>query len=283
MGKTTIIWEAGINHNGNLGSCLKMIDIAVDCGCDIFKLQKRDINSTYTKEELDKSRESPWGTTTRQQKEGLEFNEEAYDHIFQYCKDKGIDLMVSPWDMKSVAFLKKYDLKYNKIPSARLGHLELLEAIAKEGKYTFISTGMAEIEEIGTAINIFKKYDCSFELMYCNSQYPLADENANLLAMRRLHHIFDCKVGYSDHTPGLIASIVAVALGASSIEKHGTLNRTDYGSDQAASVEPNGFHKLVEWIRAAESVMGEGTKKISEPELSIRKKLWRIKDVINGE
>lgn len=279
MNKTFLIGEIGLNANGDINIAKNLIDIAKDCGLNAIKFQKRTIDLVYSKEELDKYRESPWGTTNREQKLGLEFGKIEYDEINRYCKEKSMIWFASPWDLESVEFLKQYNPEYWKIPSARLGHEILLTEIAKLGKYTFISSGMAEIEEIGKAINIFKKYDCPFELMYCNSQYPLADEDANLLCIRTLRHTFNCKVGYSDHCPGLITSVIAVVLGATSLEKHITINRTIYGTDQSASVEPNGLHKLVEYIRVTEEALGNGKKSISEAEKIIKNKLWRIEDV----
>jgi N-acetylneuraminate synthase len=273
-----IVAEVGINANGDINIAKQLIDIAKKSGCDAVKFQKRDINSCYSKEELDKPRESPWGTTNREQKEGLEFNQEEYEQINRYCELMGIEWFASPWDLKSFEFLKQFNLIHNKVPSARLGHVELLKAIAKEGKYTFISTGMASLYEIGLAIAVFKNYNCPFELMHCNSQYPMPEEDANLNCIPKLRDMFNCKVGYSDHGPGLITSIGAAVLGATSIEKHITVNRTMYGSDQAASVEPNGFNKLVEYIRAVEIIMGSDIKQITSGEIPIRKKLWREED-----
>lgn len=277
--KTTIICEGGINHLGNIDLCKQLIDGAVFAGADIFKLQKRDINSTYAKEELDKYRESPFGLSNRDLKEQLEFNEKEYDIIKEYCDSKNIELMVSAWDLPSLNFLKKYNCKYNKVASARLGHTKLLEEIAKEGKYTFISTGMSTLEEIDKAINIFKKYNTPFELMACNSTYPCPDEDLNLLTIKTLRDTFSCRVGFSSHSPGIIPSVLAVVLGATSIESHLTTNRTMYGSDQASSIEIMGFKKMCDYIRDAEKQLGDGIKRITSTEMKIREKLWRTEDV----
>jgi N-acetylneuraminate synthase len=279
MQKTTIIAEAGINHLGSIDLCKQLIDGAAFAGANIFKLQKRDINSTYTKEELDKYRESPFGLQNRDLKEQLEFNEKEYDIIAEYCKYKNIELMVSAWDLSSQNFLKKYNCKYNKVASARLGHTKLLEEIAKEGKYTFISTGMSTLEEIGEALKIFNKYECPYELMHCNSAYPTSDEELNLLMIPKLKALFHCEVGYSCHSSGLIPPVLAVALGATSIEKHITINRTMYGSDQASSVEIMGFKRMCDYIRDAEKQLGDGKKIITETEKKIREKLYRIEDI----
>lgn len=278
MQHTTIIAEAGINHLGSVELCKQLIDGAVFAGADIFKLQKRDINSTYTKEELDKYRESPFGLSNRDLKEQLEFNEKEYDLIVEYCKFKNIEFMSSCWDLASQNFMKKYNCKYNKVASARLGHKALLEEIAKEGKYTFISTGMSTLEEIGEVLKIFDAHNCPYSLMHCNSAYPAKDEELNLMMIPKLRALFHCEVGYSCHSPGLIPPVLAVGLGATSIEKHITLNRTMYGSDQASSVEIMGLKRMVDYIRDAEKQLGDGVKTINETEKKCREKLWKEKD-----
>lgn len=274
-----IIAEGGINHLGSVDLCKKLIDVAADAGADVFKLQKRDIDSCYTKTELDAFRESPFGTTNRELKEQLEFNRDEYDIIIDYCNKKGLEFMASAWDMKSVEFLKKYDLQCYKIPSARLNHIPLLEEIAKQQKYTFISTGMSIIEEVDIAVQIFKNNNCPFELMHCNSRYPMPVEEANLECMNFLKERYNCRVGFSDHGPGLITSLVAASLGAHSIERHITLDRTMYGSDQSASVDPNGFKKLCEWLREIPKTFGTRDKVITTAEWESRRKLWRTYDL----
>lgn len=278
MNKTFIIAEIGINHNGKLLNALNLIDVAKQAGADAVKFQKRTIERVYSKEELDKYRESPWGTTNREQKHGLEFNKEQYDEIDTYCKVNSIEWFASPWDLESQNFLEQYGLKYNKVASAMLTHIELLHAIAKNGKYTFISTGMSTCKEIARAVAIFKMYNCPFELMHCNSQYPMPDQLANLKVIDLLREEFKCKVGYSGHEVGLITSVAAVARGATSIERHITLDRSLYGSDQAASIEPQGFKKLVEYIRVVEKTLGTGEKIITEAEQACKKKLRRKGD-----
>lgn len=268
-----IIAEVGINHNGDLNIAKKLIDVAVLAGCDAVKFQKRAVEEVYTPEELDAYRESPFGTTNREQKLGLEFGIEEFDEIDQYCKKSGIDWFASAWDLKSQEFLSRYDSKYNKVASAMLSINPMLEKIASEGKYTFISTGMSTFEEIDKAVSIFNEKNCPFELMHCNSTYPMPNEDANLEIMNALKERFECKVGYSGHERGLQISIAAVALGATSIERHITLDRTMYGSDQAASIEPSGLFKLVRDIRIVEKAIGDGVKTITEKEQSIRKKL----------
>ena len=268
-----IIAEVGINHNGDLDIAKKLIDGAIFAGCDAVKFQKRTVEKVYSKEELDKPRESPWGTTNREQKFGLEFGKKEYDEIDKYCREKGIYWFASAWDMDSQKFLRQYDLKYNKIASAMLTHKGLLNMVAEEKKHTFISTGMSVMEEIETAVDIFKKSDCPFELMHCNSTYPMKVKDANLNVIPALRQKFNYNVGYSGHEVGLIVACAAVALGATSIERHITLDGSMYGSDQAASVEVMGFHKLVRYIRAIEEAMGDGVKRVTEDEAKIRAKL----------
>mgnify|MGYP006400215583 FL=1 len=277
MSKTFIIAEIGINHNGDVGITKELIDGAAEAGCDAVKFQKRTLDIVYTREELDKLRESPWGTTNREQKQGLEFGKEEYDEIDRHCKEKGIEWFASAWDIESQLFLRQYDLKYNKVASAMLTHRELLETIANEGKYTFVSTGMSALTQIKKAVQIFENKKCPFELMYCNSTYPMPLEEANLNSMLSLKKTFDgVKVGYSGHEAGLIVSCAAVAMGATSVERHITLDRTMYGSDQAASVELGGLRRLVEYIRDIEAAMGDGFKIVSEKEKNIAKKLRRV-------
>ncbi|MDD6795372.1 MAG: N-acetylneuraminate synthase family protein [Clostridiaceae bacterium] len=271
--RTYIIAEIGINHNGDMELAKKLIDIAAISGCDAVKFQKRTVNKVYTEEYLNSPRVSPWGDTQRAQKEGLEFNEKEYDEINEYCKAKGIDWFASAWDIDSQKFLQKYNLKFNKIASAMLGNVELLEEIASEGRYTFISTGMSTYEEIDKVVEIFKKKGCPYELMHCNSTYPMANEDANLLLIKALEKRYGCKVGYSGHERGLLVSTTAVALGATSIERHITLDRKMYGSDQAASVEPDELFNLVKEIREVEKILGNGEKILSDAEMEVRKKL----------
>ena len=273
MDKTFIIGEIGINHNGILKIAKELIDWAVLSGADAVKFQKRTIEKVYTKEELDRYRESPWGNTNREQKMGLEFGKEEYDEINRYCKEKGIEWFASAWDLDSQDFLASYDLKYNKIASAMLTKLDLIDKVAKEHRYTFISTGMSSMDEIDVAVDVFKKNDCPFELVHCNSTYPMKNEDANLEMINTLRKRYGCKVGYSGHETGRIVSFAAAVMGASSIERHITLDRAMYGSDQAASLEVQDFLKLVRDIRTLPVIMGNGEKILSSDELAVRKKL----------
>ena len=265
--------EIGINHNGDMSICKKLIDVAVSAGCDAVKFQKRDIDQVYTQEFLDSPRESPWGTTQRDQKKGLEFGKEQYEEIDKYCKKKNIEWFASAWDLNSQEFLRQFNCNYNKVASAMIIYEDLLKKIAEEKKHTFISTGMSNLNDIKKAVEIFKSANCSFELMHTVSTYPMKDEDANLNIINTLRKKFNCNVGYSAHEAGLAISYAAAALGISSLERHITLSRAMYGSDQAASVEPNGLKQLVGAIRKIESALGDGIKKVSTDEISIAQKL----------
>ena len=268
-----IIAEIGINHNGDMGICKKLIDVAADSGANCVKFQKRDIDQVYTQDFLDSSRESPWGTTQREQKTGLEFSAEQYQEIEDYCKSKGLEWFASAWDINSQKFLRQFNSKYNKVASAMIVYTDLLKEIASEGKHTFISTGMTTYDDIQTAVDIFRKADCPFELMHTVSTYPMKDEDANLNMIKTLRDKFDCNVGYSGHEVGLAVSYAASALGISSLERHITLDRSMYGSDQSASVEPVGFRQLIGAVRKIELAMGDGIKKTIQAEAPIAENL----------
>lgn len=267
------IAEIGINHNGDMKICKKLIDLAVLAGCNAVKFQKRDLNSVYSKEYLSSYRESPWGKTQRDQKEGLEFNKKEYEEIDNYCKIKNIDWFASAWDLKSQSFLSKFNCKYNKIASAMLINLDLLKMVSEEKKHTFISTGLSTMDDIEKAVKIFRENECPFELMHCVSTYPMMASDANLKTIITLREKFKCKVGYSGHETGLTVSYAAAALGATSIERHITLDRAMYGSDQAASLSPPGLKKLVPEIRRIEAALGDGVKRVLKEEIPIAKKL----------
>ena len=265
--------EIGINHNGDLNLAKRLIDAAVLSGCDAVKFQKRTVNLVYKQDFLDSPRESPWGTTQREQKEGLEFGRAEYDEIDAYCKERNIEWYASAWDVEAQKFLSHYNLRYNKIASAMLVNDRLLEAVAQERKYTFIATGMSSYEEIDHAVEIFEKYKCPYELMHCISEYPMNLENANLSLIKKLVDRYHCKVGYSGHEMDTLISASAVAMGATSIERHLTLDRTMYGSDQKVSIEPDELFQLVRNIRIIEKVIGNGKKELSSAEEETKKKL----------
>lgn len=264
-----IVAEIGINHNGDMSICKKLIDIAVDVGCNAVKFQKRDINSVYTQDFLDSKRESPWGTTQREQKEGLEFSLNDYLEIDRYCKSKEIDWFASAWDLNSQEFLKQFNCKFNKIASAMIVYEDLLRVVAKEGKHTFISTGMTTYDDIDKAVEIFREEKCPFELMHTISTYPMMDKNANLKMIKTLSEKYICNVGYSGHETGIAISTAACALDISSLERHITLDRSMYGSDQSASLEPAGLRQLVGAVRKCEIAMGDGVKKTIDDEMPI--------------
>ena len=273
MKKTFVIGEIGINHNGDLKIAHQLIDMAKKAGCDAVKFQKRDIDTVYTKEELDKPRQSPWGKTQRDQKQGLEFSKTDYDEIDKYCKEKNIIWFASAWDVKSLVFLDNYDLKYNKIASAMITHLDFLKEAANRKKHTFISTGMSGYKEIDEAVKIFKEKNCPFELMHSVSAYPSPEDQLNLNIIKKLKDKYQCAVGYSGHEPSVSPSIIAVTLGASSLERHITLDRAMYGSDQSASLEQRGLEELVSVVRKIPAVIGNQDKKILNCEIDVAKKL----------
>ena len=269
-----LIAEIGINHNGDLAIAKQLIDAAAKAGFDAVKFQKRTIDKVYTQEFLDAPRESPWGSTQRAQKEGLEFSAQDYKEIDQYCKEKGLQWTASAWDIDAQVFLQQFDCSFNKVASPMLGHVPLLELIASEKKKTFISTGMSTLEELDAVVKIFKDANCPFELMHCNSTYPMKEEDANLLCIPMLKNRYGVSVGYSGHESSLIkVCTVAVTLGATSLERHITLDRAMYGSDQAASIEAHAMADFVISVRAVSGIMGSGVKTLSEAELKTREKL----------
>ena len=233
-----LIAEIGINHNGDMNIVKQLIDSAAEAGFDAVKFQKRNIEKVYTKEFLDSPRESPWGTTQRDQKLGLELDRKEYQEINRYCKEKQIKWSASSWDLESQEFIASFNVEFNKLASPMLGNKPLVKKIAMERKKTFISTGMSTLEEIDEVVDIFKKNKCPFEIMHCNSTYPMPENEANLGCIQTLKKRYNCEVGYSGHESSLLkVCITAVSLGATSIERHITLDRTMYGSDQAASIE----------------------------------------------
>jgi N-acetylneuraminate synthase len=274
MKKPFLIAEIGINHNGDINIAKQLIDEAIMAGFDCVKFQKRDINLVYSEDILNIPRESPWGTTTREQKYGLEFGIKEYKEIDSYCKKKNIEWFASAWDLNSLEFLDSFDLKYNKIASAMIVDEIFLLNVAKKKKYTFISTGMSTIQNIDKAVKIFTEKNCPFELMHCVSTYPMLVEDANLITINALKKKYDCKVGYSGHEDGVAVSLAAASLGISSLERHITLSRSMYGSDQSASLEPRGMRELVSTINIMIKAYGEERLgHITKEEEKIAKKL----------
>ena len=269
--------EIGINHNGDLNIVKKLIDMAVDSGCNAVKFQKRTVEKVYSKSVLDSSRESPWGTTTREQKMGLELSLSDFTIIDKYCKKKKIDWYVSCWDTQSQKDMRRFKTKFNKVASAMLTHKKLLELISKERKYTFISTGMSTMSQISDAVKIFRKNKCPFELMHSHSSYPMNEDEANLKVIETLRKKFKCNVGYSGHeSSSYVVCLTAATLGATSIERHITLDRGMYGSDQAASLEEAGLKRMIRDVRAVEKILGDGKKRIWDSEIPVQKKLRDI-------
>lgn len=268
-----VIAEIGINHNGSLDICKQLIDVAVQAGADAVKFQKRTLELVYTKELLDSPRESPWGTTQRDQKEGLELDLDDYKEIDRHCKQQDIAWFASAWDLESQKFLRQFDCKFNKVASAMIVYEDLLREIASEKKHTFISTGMSTKKDIDLAVTIFREAKCSFELMHCVSTYPMDDKDANLRRIETLRDTYKCDVGYSGHETGLAISYGAIGYGISSLERHITLGRAMYGSDQAASLEPVGFKTLIGGLRKVENAHGDGSIDMNPKEKSVADKL----------
>ena len=272
--KPFLIAEIGINHNGDINIAKKLIDMSAKHRFDAVKFQKRDIYKVYSKEQLQTYRESPWGKTTEDQKKGIEFSKNEYDEIDKYCKEKNIHWFASAWDLNSLDFLSMYDTKFNKIASAMIVDKVFLNKVAEQKKYTFISTGMSTKKNISDAVEIFNKHKCEFELMHCVSTYPMKAEDANLETISELAKIYNCKVGYSGHESGVIVSLAALSYGISSLERHVTLDRTMYGSDQSASLEEQGIKFLVEAIDKYIVSIGESkVGNILDAEIPIAKKL----------
>ncbi len=271
---TEVIYEIGINHNGDLDQAKRMIDVAVASGCHYVKFQKRQIDLVYTEEELAFPRESPWGTTTREQKEGLEFGAEEYWKIDQYCKGR-IKWFASPWDTQSLEFLRQFNPPFIKIPSAKITDSRLLDMASFVNIPVILSSGMSTYENIKNAVDILGA-DLIYSILHCTSTYPTKPEECNVECVRTLKQRFPwTKIGFSNHYPGLMAMLIAVGYGAEMIEFHGTLDRTLYGSDQAASIEPQGVFRFMEGVRLIEKMKGDGEKRIYPSELPIMKKLRR--------
>ena len=268
-----IIAEIGINHNGSLDLARKLIDDAVEIGCNAVKFQKRDIETVYSKEILDQPRESPWGKTQRDQKQGLEFSLEEYRDIDIYCKEKGIDWFASSWDNKSQIEMRQFKFKFNKIASAMATNFEFVELVASEKIPTFASTGMTELKDIKKLVDIFQKYSCELMLMHTVSTYPSLESDLNLNCIKMLKEKFKLPIGYSGHEVSVSPSIVAASLGAAAIERHITLDRSMYGSDQSASLQKEGFRQLTSVCRKIPDILGNGEKKIIMGEKLIANKL----------
>ncbi|WP_435166602.1 N-acetylneuraminate synthase family protein [Candidatus Pelagibacter bacterium nBUS_28] len=275
--KPFLIAEIGINHNGSINTAKKIIDLAKKYNFDAVKFQKRNPDISVPIFQKDIMRESPWGYISYlEYKKKIEFGLKEYKIIDKYCKKKNISWFASPWDIDSVNFLKQFKCKYNKIASAMLTNLNLLKAVAKERKHTFVSVGMSKEKDIVKAIQIFQKYKCKFTLMYSVSSYPADDEDLNLLSIRYLKRKYNCDIGYSGHERTVSPTIMAYLLGASVIERHITLDRAMWGTDQAASLAEDGIKTLTETIKKSPSILGteKFLKKKKEMDLLKKFKYW---------
>jgi N-acetylneuraminate synthase len=270
-----IVGEIGINHNGDVAIAKKLIDQAVECRFDAVKFQKRTIDTVYSKEVLDRPRESPFGTTNRELKLALEFGYEQYQEIDRYCKSKGIMWFTSPWDKGSVDFCERFDPPCYKIASASLTDRDLLKYISSKGRPVILSTGMSTQEEIDTAVATLK--DCPLVILHCTSTYPALHEELNLSVIETLKKRYNKPIGYSGHEVDIPPTIMAViGFGACMVERHITLNRAMWGSDHAASIEPRGMEILGKYLRLWEIVRGDGQKRVYDSEVPIKQKLRRV-------
>ena len=281
MNKVYVIAEIGINHNGDFNVAKRLIDIASVAGCDSVKFQKRNPDVCVPEHQKNIMRDTPWGRMTYlEYKYKVEFGKEEYDEIDRYCKERGIEWSASPWDLDSLEFLMQYNLPFIKIPSAMLTNDELLLASKNTGKKTILSTGMSTVDEIDHAVEILeiggatdfsiKTNNKNYTLLHCNSTYPAPIDELNLSAIKTLKERYNCTVGYSGHEFRLGTSVAAIYLGASVIERHITLDRSMWGSDQLSSVEPWGLFKLISGIRELEQAFGDGKIKVTKSEKKVR-------------
>tara|TARA_B100000959_G_scaffold248657_1_gene275740 strand:+ start:125 stop:964 length:840 start_codon:yes stop_codon:yes gene_type:complete len=271
-----IIAEIGINHNGDLAIAKKLIDIAKVAGCDVVKFQKRNPDVCVPEHQKSVMRDTPWGRMTYlEYKYKVEFDKNDYNEIDSYCKSRKIKWTASPWDLDSLDFLNQYDVPFIKIPSALLTDLELIKKTTETGKKIIISTGMSTIDEVDSAVETIKKVniDANYAVLHCNSSYPAPNNELNLKCIQTLKNRYSCEVGYSGHEFGLTTTIASICLGATIIERHITLDRTMWGTDQMCSVEPQGLIKLVRGIRELSAAIGDGKKVVTETEKPIKDKL----------
>jgi len=269
-----VIAEIGINHNGDIDLAKRLISVAVAAGCDAVKFQKRTVEIVYTEKELATPRPNPWGDTNGDLKRGLEFGQEEYDEIDAFCRSIKIDWFVSPWDEISVDFMEQYDTPVYKIASASLTDDNLLRHVRKTGKPVIASTGMSTYAEIDHAVDVLGKENLI--LMHTTSTYPAKYEQLNLKAIPSMIDRYGIPVGYSGHETGIPTTVAAAVLGACCVERHITMDRAMWGSDQSASLEPNGISRLVRDIRLVEQSLGDGIKRVYEEEVPVMKKLRRV-------
>ena len=273
-----IIAEIGINHNGSVDLAKKMIDEAVEAGCDAVKFQKRTVTKVYTPEELDVYRPNYYGSTNRDLKLGLELGYDEYCEIDRYCKSKNIMWFASCWDLDSVDFIEQFDVPCHKVASAMLTDDNFLLKLKSIGKPVLMSTGMSTMEEIRHAVDLLG--EDNIVLFHCTSTYPTAHQEINLRVIEELRREFSCPIGYSGHERGLLPSILSVQLGASAVERHITTDRTLWGSDQAASLEPEGLRRMVRDIREVKIVLGDGKKVVYDSEIPVKNKLRKTGKVV---
>lgn len=276
--KPYIIAELGINHNGSRALALDLMKMAADAGADAVKFQKRTPDIVYSTDIREAPRKSPWGQTQNDQKHGLEFWAGDYYVFFEEAKSLGIDISASAWDLASLSFIEEYKPEWHKIASPMLTNLEFVIAVAKLKRHTYISTGMSTLNDIDRVVDIFRSCETPFTLMHCVSLYPCPDDLCNVLMIEELAHKYGHPVGYSGHEKSLIPSVIAAVLGASAIERHITLDRSMYGSDQSASLEIDGLRRLVAYCKQGLDCMGDGVKKVLDQERENAKKLryWEV-------
>jgi len=274
FGHVFVIAEIGINHNGDLGTALRLIDVAKSAGCDAVKFQKREPDVCVPEAQKSVPRETPWGTISYlEYKKRIEFGFDEFRQIDNYCREIGIAWSASAWDPQSQVFLREFDRPFNKVASAMTTDLEFVRLVAEEGLHTFLSTGMCSLSDIDAAVRIFVESGTSLELMHSVSTYPAPEEHLNLRVIETLRQRYSIPVGYSGHESSVSPSIVAVALGATSLERHVTLDRAMWGTDHAASLEPDGLRYLVGAVRKIPSILGDGVKRIAPGEEAVAGKL----------
>jgi N-acetylneuraminate synthase len=273
FGDIYVIAEGGINHNGDINLAKQMIKQAADSGVDAIKFQKREVSLVYTDEFLNQPRESQWGATQRDQKNGLEFNQSEYIELYNYAKNFGLDFSASAWDLVSLNFIESLNPEFHKVASAFITNLEFLKSVASFMRPTFVSTGMCTYEDIDTAVAIFESANCPFMLLHSVSVYPAELSSLNLSMIQTLAKRYKRVVGYSGHEASVSPSLTAAAFGARAIERHFTLDRSMYGSDQSASLEPDGMRRLVAGLRKIPVIIGDGQKRYEVGEQEVAKKL----------
>jgi N-acetylneuraminate synthase len=278
---TYVVAEIGINHNGEAELAKRLIDAAVLAGVDAVKFQKRTPELCVPEEEQERMRETPWGYITYlEYRHHVEFGEQEYDQIDAYCSERKIPWFASVWDIPSAEFMEAFDPPCHKVPSAALTDHELLRFLRNTGRPVILSTGMSTMEEIGAAVQVLGTENLL--ITHATSTYPCEPIELNLRMIHTLKDKFPCPIGYSGHEVGLVPSVVAVAMGACLIERHITLDRAMWGSDQAASVEPGGFSRLMKYIRVTEDSLGDGEKRVYESEMGALRKLRRVKSYWGG-